>query len=280
MDDFEKLKQEIDSTKQKLQEADVLIDKLRSELAAAEKKADAIDIARSFGHEFGSLGTVPFGTAELLQTLMNRFKRTLKKAAEGQNVDWEMLKISEKIERMRSNLLTVGDALSDFKLAILGEPDRTKYRNHSFQKLWESAKSESIAATSNCEFQVDYPENFSILGNKFFLRRVFVNLINNACEAMKEQEKKLVILKADYEEGGFGKTTRFEFTDNGPGIPWEIQKKIFSPGISTKQDDDSSHGHGLYLCKRYIEYFHYGKIKVRSNPGEGATFTFWIPWKE
>ena len=57
--------------------------------------------------------------------------------------------------------------------------------------------------------------------------------------------------------------------DDGPGIPPDVQEKIFVPFFSTKEDGS---GIGLSLS-RQIMRLHGGHISVRSTPGEGTTFT-------
>jgi signal transduction histidine kinase len=57
--------------------------------------------------------------------------------------------------------------------------------------------------------------------------------------------------------------------DNGPGIPHDVQEKIFVPFFTTKEDGS---GIGLSLS-RQIMRLHGGTISVRSTPGEGTEFT-------
>ena len=57
--------------------------------------------------------------------------------------------------------------------------------------------------------------------------------------------------------------------DNGPGIPKDVQEKIFVPFFTTKEDGS---GIGLSLS-RQIMRLHGGSLSVRSEEGEGAVFT-------
>lgn len=60
-----------------------------------------------------------------------------------------------------------------------------------------------------------------------------------------------------------------QVTDNGCGIPEELQDKIFIPFFTTK--DDGS-GVGLSLSRQIMQ-LHHGSISVTSVPGEETTFT-------
>jgi len=57
--------------------------------------------------------------------------------------------------------------------------------------------------------------------------------------------------------------------DNGPGIPDDVQEKIFVPFFTTKEDGS---GIGLSLS-RQIMRLHGGSLSVRSEEGDGAVFT-------
>jgi signal transduction histidine kinase len=63
------------------------------------------------------------------------------------------------------------------------------------------------------------------------------------------------------------------FRDTGIGIPPEVQKDLFSPFHTTKPD---GLGLGLFISQSIIED-HGGKIEMQSCPGEGTTFTIWLP---
>ena len=64
-------------------------------------------------------------------------------------------------------------------------------------------------------------------------------------------------------------------SDNGPGIPDDIQDKIFQPFFTTKP---TGQGTGLGLSLSYdIIKAHGGELSVKSNPGEGTAFTIKLP---
>jgi NtrC-family two-component system sensor histidine kinase KinB len=66
-------------------------------------------------------------------------------------------------------------------------------------------------------------------------------------------------------------------SDNGPGIPFEAQSKIFDKFVQIKSDKAiGGGGLGLTICKEIVRA-HGGTIWVDSTPGEGSTFTFTLP---
>ncbi len=106
-----------------------------------------------------------------------------------------------------------------------------------------------------------------IRGDPESIRRVFVNLINNACEAMGEQG----ILKIRFSEDGDFCVT--EIIDNGNGIPEENLKNLFTPFFTTKQRGT---GLGLAIVKKILDDYQ-GKIEITSKENIGTTCRVYLP---
>jgi signal transduction histidine kinase len=103
------------------------------------------------------------------------------------------------------------------------------------------------------------------------MRRAVVNIVTNAVHALSEENspgKELTVKTL-----ASGKDLEIRVTDAGPGIPAELQQKIFEPLFSTK---GFGVGLGLSITKDIIEK-HRGSIGVKSNLGEGTTFIIRIP---
>ena len=104
------------------------------------------------------------------------------------------------------------------------------------------------------------------------LQQVFLNLITNAEQAMKEAHGKgrLVI-----ETRAIDEMIQITFADDGPGISDENLARVFEPFFTTK-DVGKGTGLGLSICYGIIRD-HGGEIHVKSTEGEGTTFTIEIP---
>jgi signal transduction histidine kinase len=69
-----------------------------------------------------------------------------------------------------------------------------------------------------------------------------------------------------------------QVTDTGPGIPLDEQDKLFTPFFRGKLSRREPEGMGLGLpIVRDLVIAHGGRIEVKSTPGQGSCFTFWIP---
>ncbi|MEM3704232.1 MAG: ATP-binding protein, partial [Candidatus Bathyarchaeia archaeon] len=99
------------------------------------------------------------------------------------------------------------------------------------------------------------------------MKRVFMNLIKNAVEAMPNGGTLTIksVKKGD--------KVIFIISDTGVGMPEEVLKKVWTPLFTTKA---KGMGFGLAICKRFVEA-HGGIITVKSAPGKGTTFTFTLP---
>jgi two-component system sensor histidine kinase HydH len=99
------------------------------------------------------------------------------------------------------------------------------------------------------------------------MRRIFVNLIKNAVDAMpKGGTLRITSKKADSK-------LEIIFADTGTGMTKETVEKIWSPLFTTKA---TGMGLGLPIAKRLVEA-HGGSISVESIAGKGSSFTVTLP---
>jgi two-component system NtrC family sensor kinase len=105
------------------------------------------------------------------------------------------------------------------------------------------------------------------------LQQVFLNLINNAHQAMIGQNgDRILTIKSECK----GKNICVSFCDTGPGIPQDNLQKIFEPLFTTKDKGEGT-GLGLSICYEIVVNEHKGNIFVASEYGHGACFVVEIP---
>jgi two-component system, NtrC family, nitrogen regulation sensor histidine kinase NtrY len=101
------------------------------------------------------------------------------------------------------------------------------------------------------------------------IRRVVINLVDNAIEAMERRGEIVLETQLDASNG----VVRVTVSDNGPGIPPAEREKLFLPYYSTKRRGS---GLGLAIVRRIIAE-HGGSIDVGDNTPRGTRFTIELP---
>jgi signal transduction histidine kinase len=106
------------------------------------------------------------------------------------------------------------------------------------------------------------------------LRRVYINLLKNALQAMPEDERGTITLRTAAVTGPEGAPwARSTVRDTGTGIPEEVREKVFQPNFSTKT---SGMGLGLAITKKAIEELG-GSIDFETEVGVGTVFHIRLP---
>jgi len=113
------------------------------------------------------------------------------------------------------------------------------------------------------------------------LSQIIQNLVNNALDALGgKQDSRIDISSGKNEKSGW-----LKISDNGPGIPQEIQDNIFDPFFTTKikhnddpDDSPAGTGLGLYTCAELVRNFN-GTINIVSEPGMSTCFKIEFPIK-
>ncbi|MGB5179241.1 MAG: ATP-binding protein [Gammaproteobacteria bacterium] len=108
------------------------------------------------------------------------------------------------------------------------------------------------------------------------LRRAVINVVDNACHAMLENDQLLKARKGsrlDITTGSHDGRVEIIITDSGPGMPQEVREKIFEPLFSTK-----SFGVGLGMpAVKQIMQQHRGGVEIETAAGHGTSITLWLP---
>ena len=115
---------------------------------------------------------------------------------------------------------------------------------------------------------VDFVENDLLIdADSDNLKRVFINLLKNAVEAMPNGGTLTITSKTS------SNNVEIIFADTGVGMTEDVLKNIWTPLFTSKS---GGMGFGLAICKRVIEA-HGGSVKAESSVGEGSTITVSLP---
>ncbi len=231
---------------------------VQKELAETEREAAWKEMAQQIAHEIKN----PLTPMKLnLQHLERQLEVTEK----------DLTSVKPKVAKIASSMIEQIDSLN--KIAS----DFSKFAKpieHEFIEIDLNDLAHSVVDMYKADESFALVTDFSkielpILGAKEELRRVLVNLMKNAKEALNKSGTVSISTFTD------AKNT-FAFvtvTDNGDGISTQDQDKIFVPNFSTKS---SGTGLGLAITKKIVEE-HDGEISFISTIGQGTSFTLRIP---
>jgi signal transduction histidine kinase len=109
------------------------------------------------------------------------------------------------------------------------------------------------------------------MGYSPWVEEVWVNYISNAIKYGGHPPR--IELGANPQPNG---QIRFWARDNGPGIPHEAQKRLFTPFTRLNQADIKGYGLGLSIVRRIVDRLG-GTVGLESEPGQGSLFFFTLP---
>ncbi|HIE51987.1 MAG TPA: response regulator [Armatimonadetes bacterium] len=139
---------------------------------------------------------------------------------------------------------------------------------------------QSQLAKENVRVVAEYDENLPpVWGNLGQLEETVLNLVQNAKDAIVDAKKGgMITVRVQRRLGGLSGEEEgvvLEVEDDGPGIPPEVQSHILNPFFTTK-DPGKGTGLGLSIVHTIVRE-HGGQLTFHSQPGQGATFTVWLP---
>jgi two-component system sensor histidine kinase AtoS len=127
------------------------------------------------------------------------------------------------------------------------------------------------AQQANVQLSVEKPgAALPVEADQGLLQQGLINVVNNAIQAIASTGENGRVQIAVSSQNN---NCSIAVTDNGPGMPENVQERIFEPYFSTKA---SGSGVGLAVTRRALE-LHGGDIRVKSSPGEGTTMVLSFP---
>jgi HAMP domain-containing protein/CheY-like chemotaxis protein len=288
--------EELQQTNEELQEKAELLARQKAEVEAKnreveearwemEEKAEQLALTSKYKSEFLA------NMSHELRTPLNSMLILSRQLAENneENLSGKQVQFAETIHSSGSDLLTlINDILdlSKIESGMMGIEvsevpiaDITEQLGRSFHQL---------AKDKNLEFQIERAEQLpeTIRTDDKRLQQILMNLLSNAFKFTEEGKVILSVGLAATDEtyhleslSRAGEVINFSVIDTGIGIPTEKQRIIFE---AFQQADGTTSrkygGTGLGLSiSREIARLLGGEIRVTSNPGEGSTFTFYLP---
>ena len=223
------------------------------------------DLLKGFSHELGQPITNIRYNIQLYQMKMEM------------NLD-----STESLELLLDDILgqtiRIKMLLSRFAPIVSSKSEEVKFSVlERIQMIFKELESRLLA--NNIVYRCNGNSELKLYGDMVKFDQVFYNLIGNSIQAIHNTNRKGIItvnvLKKDSK-------IIIEFSDNGIGIPKEIQYKIFEPFYTTKEKENGEtggEGLGLFIIWNILKMFG-GKIVVDDTYQNGAKFDIEIPYRK
>lgn len=248
---FKQVEEELELTHKKLLES-------RTKLIQSDKMSVIGTLTAGITHEMNNS----------LTGLLNFVQYCLKHTSS----DDKLYIILQDAEReVRRCIAVVENLLTFSHLDKEGEKGRTKTNctdilEDVFKLLSYRIMKEKVSVIKHYDAQV--PTAWMNINN---IQQVFLNVINNAVDALTESKEKEIKIDINHQ----GEFVRVTIADSGSGIAPEDIEKIFDPFFSTKPSGQGT-GLGLYICNGIIKA-HKGEITCESKLGAGTKFKILLP---
>lgn len=253
------------------------IRRVQEELAVTEKLATIGTMANCLSHLINNrFQAISLSTANALELLKN--VDAWKCSDDIKNIFTELMKTLEHIEANVFRGSYVIKGLLDYSKPGengFGFVDMEFVLEEAIQAMQEKIQGEGITLIKNIQARVE-----KLFGNWMQLEEVFINLLDNAYDA-------IVVRKALLKEEGYqGKieivvaktrdSLELKIIDNGMGIKDEHKKMLFTPFFTMKATVVKGKGLGLYVIGKIIQA-HHGAITIDSQYQSGTTVTLVFP---
>lgn len=149
-------------------------------------------------------------------------------------------------------------------------------KSHSLASILSSSITLLTGRLQDVKIDIDVPPELKVFANETSLGQVLLNLISNAVDAVSaETGGSISVVAAKTRVLDRGGWVEILISDNGIGIPENLQVKVFDPFFTTK-DVGSGSGLGLYVVKTELRRGH-GKITLLKSSPKGTTFQILVP---
>lgn len=227
-----------------------------------------VAMARESAHQLGTPISSLYGWVELLrqeQAVVPTSDAPDSKEEEAVEIESALLAMSQDLDRLtkvanRFELIGRKPRLDRLDLRQL----MTELESYCRARLPRRGKPIVL--------RTDYTTVPPVAANRTLIEWALENLIKNAVDALQERGGEIVLSVAPRTAS---KTVEVRVSDDGPGVPRALRKRIFEPGISTK---DHGWGVGLSLSRRIVEELHGGTLELVTSETEGgAAFSIALP---
>ena len=225
--------------------------------------------------ELSAMGQLAAGVAHEIKNPLNAIGLVVQRLQK--EFRWEDPQGQQEYERftgiVRDEISRVNKIIEQF--LFVARPFQSEFKAQDLREILDYVLNllEEAIQGSGIKLEKNWEKDLPpVMGDRSQLTQAFLNLLNNALEALPRGGSLKVVLKSI---PGM-KSIELRIEDNGPGIPSENLKKVFAHYFTTKE---KGIGLGLAITQKIIQG-HQGLLEVRSLPGQGTTVRIRLPMAE
>ncbi|MFW2331729.1 MAG: response regulator [Nitrospinota bacterium] len=267
-----------------------------NQLIHSDKLGSIGVLATGVAHEIDNPNTFIRSNLQLLKKMTQKLATLANEDNFENNINTIRSLVSNKLPMLIDESLKGSVRIESIvsKITHFSHKEKIQFEEQiDITKVIESSlKLVKLRLGDDLEINIESNLNSKIAGSSSKLEQVFINLLLNASDSIKEKSKKLAIMKQSKYHGlievtvcenKIAKTDATEekkeliikVKDNGAGIAADRINSLFEPFNTTKEPGKGT-GLGLYICFHIIKS-HRGNISVESEYGKGASFVIQLP---
>ena len=268
------------------------IETLREQLRQQQKLASLGMLSAGIAHEIQNPLNFVINFSKMSEKLLADIKDILSDiedmideddAADLMDISDDLTTNMQKIREHGERAISIIQGILLISRGKEGEKLPTDIAHMVHEYVWlayhaQRANDKTFNISIKENYQEDMPKVMVIPQD---LSRAILNVVNNACYAVKERMAKeepngnfqpTISISAEVTDGRL----IIRIADNGTGIPADVKEKLFHTTVTTKPIGQGT-GLGMQITHDIIVRAHQGEISIDTTEGEGTTFTFSIP---
>ena len=235
------------------------LQEMAEQIAQSERESAWREMARQVAHEIKNPLTP-------MRLSIQHFERLLTENPE-EAMNKSKVLVSSLIEQI-DNLTQIANEFSQFAKISVSSRSEFDLKKQLIDIANLFSTNENIVIKT--QFKV---KSAQIQADKGQIIRMLNNLIKNAIQAIGTKPDGEIVLRLSEQNDEISDSYRLEITDNGKGIPVELQSRIFNPNFTTKS---TGMGLGLAIIKKIVSN-HKGTITFRTEQDIGTVFIVLLP---
>jgi len=268
---LEKTNLELDEKNKELEQLFRELQNKEAQLIHSEKMASLGQLVAGISHELNNPISFIYSNMKVINDYIDDLKKQLREIKNEKlknKVDSVLLELKEIIEDSSNGSRILKDIVQNLK--NFSRLDQAEWKEALFSEIIDSClKIVKPQISDSIKINLDLKNDPPFLCNPGQLNQVFLNLVTNAIQALKNKGTVSIECLSENE------MLVIHVADDGPGIPRKIIKNIFDPFFTTKPVNEGT-GLGLSISYSIIQK-HKGSLSVESGEKGGTTFTVKLP---